>query len=373
MKAKTQDLTSESLPKLKVDLAAVDWTQFYGKLGARRLPAILILLTVSGACHEVAAGVLAAGSALSVGFAPAHPVGNSRTLAMVAAAGTMTICGFAGIVIGNFYPLSLAFTALSGFVFAYLTLENEDIGWIGMQGVIAFLIAAYYPGSWALAGERAGCILTGGLAQALCLLLIWHWEGLGNLGAEPTSASTEAAALTSTQRPELLRLLRIDRFSWLTLRFTLRVAITLSFAVELDHLLKLKNGYWLPMTTLVVLKPDFNHTYSGGIQRVAGTLAGVILASLITKILYPNQLVLIGLVGAFCWATFSIQKANAVMFSASLTVFVVLLIALTGLPESDVVWHRFTNTFLGCTLALTSYFAGVFTVRRALAASMQLR
>jgi hypothetical protein len=311
----------------------------------------------------VSVGVLAAGTALSVGFAPAHPVRNSRAWAMMATAITMTLCGFAGIVIGNSYPLTLVSVIFGGFGFAYLTLINEDGGWIAMQGVIAFLIATNYPGSWALAGERAGCILLGGLVQTAGLLLIWYLEGINHPGDEPIPATAKSAAFNSDQWFELLK---INSFSWLVSRYSLRVAITLSMAVELDHLLKLKNGYWLPMTTLIVLKPDFTHTYSGAIQRVVGTLAGVGLASLITKILEPDPVVLIGLVSAFGWGAFSTQKVNAVMFSTSLTLFAVLLIALTGLPESDVIWHRSINTLSGCALALISYFAGIFTIRHAL-------
>jgi hypothetical protein len=359
--ATTQDGTPGFLSKFKVELATDDWAQFHWRLGLRRIPAVLILLTAAGACHAISVGVLAAGTALSVGFAPAHPIGNSRTLAMTATACAMTVCGFVGIVTGNSYPLALAGAALGGFVFAYLALGNEDTGWIAMQGVLAFLIGAYYPGSWALAGGRAGCILLGGTVQTLSLSLIWHLEGIGHRGAEPA----EAIAAAPIKNSQWLEFLSIKPLSWPVLRFSLRVAATLALAVELDHLLQLKNGYWLPMTTLVVLKPDFSHTYSGAIQRVVGTLAGVVLASLITKLLHPNQWVLIGMVAAFCWSTFSTQKVNAVMFSTSLTVFVVLLIALTGLPESEVVWHRFINTLMGCTLALTSYFAGIFMVHRA--------
>ena len=133
-------------------------------------------------------------------------------------------------------------------------------------------------------------------------------------------------------------------------------------AVELDHLLKLKDGYWLPMTTLIVLKPDFLRTYTGGIQRVAGTLAGVVFASLLTAMLRPGSIVLIALITVLGWVTFSYQKVNAVIFSAALTSYVVFLIAITGLPESTVVWHRLINTALGCMLALASHFLGFFIV-----------
>jgi uncharacterized membrane protein YccC len=65
---------------------------------------------------------------------------------------------------------------------------------------------------------------------------------------------------------------------------------------------------------------------------------------------------------ATCWLTFSAQKVNAVIFSGALTSCAIFLIAVTGLPESTVTWHRFINTALGCALALTSHFVGFFII-----------
>ncbi len=347
--------------KFKVDLAATDWKQFHWQLGLRRIPAIVLLLIVGECIGQVAAGVVAAGAALSVGFAPARPVLGSRLLAMIATAICMALCGFAGILAGNSYLFTLLFAAVGGLAFAYLALGNDDTGWIAMQGLIAFLIAAYYPGTVTQGLERAGCILLGGLAQALILALVWRAEGLGSSGPEVPSAATGA---NTGNEGGARALFKKTAFSSLLLRFGLRVLLTLTLAVTLDHWLRLQNGYWLPMTTLIVLKPDFARTYSGAVQRVAGTLAGVVLASLITKLFAPGHAVIITLVPIFAWATFSAQKANPILFSAALTLFVILLIALTGLPESDLIWHRFLNTILGCALALGSYLAGVFSLRR---------
>jgi uncharacterized membrane protein YccC len=261
---------------------------------------------------------------------------------------------------GNSYAVTILLAAAGGFACGFLALANEDWGWVAMQGIIALIIGTSYPSSWPLAAERAACICIGGVTQTLSVLFIWRLEGISKTGPE-IGVAGPAGDSEYEKWPDLFRKAMSSPVSF---RFGLRVAITLCLALELDHLLKLQNGYWLPMTTLIVLKPDFDRTYTGGIQRVAGTLAGVICASLVTALLHPGIVILLALVLATGWLAFSSQKVNPVIFSAALTFFAVLLIAIAGSPESRVAWHRFINTLSGCALALVSHFVGFFILHR---------
>jgi MFS family permease len=346
--------------KFKDELAQINWTQFNWLAGLRRTPGIIILLVTGAMLHQVAAGVLAAATALLVGFAASRQLRGSRLLAMGVTVALMAICAVIGTLAGNNYAVTLAATAVGGFICGLLALASEDAGWIAMQGVIAFITGGYFAGLWTHALERAGCILIGGLTQIFCLLMIWRLEHISTFGDE-TALTAKRGSSTSKKWFSIFNDMTKSKVG---LKFGLRVAITLALAVELDHLLKLKSGYWLPMTTLIVLKPDFTRTYTGGIQRVAGTITGVILASLVTHIFHPSNDILLALVIISAWGSFSFQKVNPVIFSAALTFFVVLLIALTGLPESTVTWHRLIYTFLGCVLALTSHFLGFFVIHR---------
>jgi len=240
------------------------------------------------------------------------------------------------------------------------SLASEDAGWVAMQGVIAFIIGSSFAGFWSHALERAGCILIGGLTQSFCILIIWRLENISRFGEE----AGLVAGKTGSNSKNWFNIFNEAIKSKVGVRFGLRVAITLALAVEIAHLMNLQSDYWLPMTTLIVLKPDFTRTYTGGVQRVAGTLTGVVLASLMAIIFRPSNDSLIALVTVSAWGTFLFQKVNPVLFSAALTFCVVLLIAMTGLPESAVTWHRLTYTFLGCVLALISHFIGFFIIHR---------
>ncbi len=64
-------------------------------------------------------------------------------------------------------------------------------------------------------------------------------------------------------------------------------------------------------------------------------------------------------VGVFSFGCFAFLKVNAMLFTAMLTAYVVFLIAITGLPETMITWHRLLLTALGCILALGSRFIGM--------------
>ncbi len=62
-------------------------------------------------------------------------------------------------------------------------------------------------------------------------------------------------------------------------RYTLRLAALTMTGVALYRLYGFPHGYWLPFTVVVVLQPDYGSTRQRAGQRVAGTLAGSVLAS----------------------------------------------------------------------------------------------
>ena len=289
---------------------------------------------------------------------------------MLATTLVMAVSALAGCLIGEFQPALLPATFIFGFASGLLSVVNEDAGWITMQGAIAYLIASAFPAALNDALLRAAFITLGGIAQTFCILFFWWCEGIGRFG--PETDATKVPEGTGSRFLELWSQIihpaaeSTMAYSTLAFRFAVRVGITLVLAVELDRLLQLKNGYWLPMTTLVVLKPDFSHTYTNGVQRTVGTLLGVIAASAIAHFLRPENYTLIGLVTVLTFCTFAFQKANPVIFSASLTSFAVFMIAITSLPETSVMWHRFLNTALGCSLALTSYSIGIYILRHML-------
>jgi uncharacterized membrane protein YccC len=79
----------------------------------------------------------------------------------------------------------------------------------------------------------------------------------------------------------------------------------------------------------------------------------------------------VALVAVFGFATYAFQKVNAVIFSMAVTSFAVFMIAVAGLPETAVVWHRLLNTCLGCALAVLSRFIGFSVLHPLLSRSIK--
>ena len=142
-----------------------------------------------------------------------------------------------------------------------------------------------------------------------------------------------------------------------TFRHAIRLGVTLAIATEVYRWLELPRGYWVPMTALLVLKPEFHGTFATGLARVAGTLVGAAGAALITVALGPGPFTLVLLVLGFVWCGYAFSRTNYTIFVVCITGYVVFLLALAGVPESTAARYRSLDTALGGVLALVVYAA----------------
>lgn len=71
-------------------------------------------------------------------------------------------------------------------------------------------------------------------------------------------------------------------------RHALRLAVTLGLATALYRGFSIDRGYWMTLTALIVLKPDFTTSFVPGLLRIAGTLIGALLASGLSLAIAPG-------------------------------------------------------------------------------------
>lgn len=135
----------------------------------------------------------------------------------------------------------------------------------------------------------------------------------------------------------------------------IRLAATLAAAGTLEHLLPLERGYWIPMTAVLVLRPDFTSTLTRGGGRVAGTVAGAILAGLIFTLIRPGLEVFVVLAILSAALAFTVFRVNYGVFTIAITLYVIFLLAIGGAPEHRAAVDRVAATLLGGTLALLAY------------------
>jgi hypothetical protein len=138
-------------------------------------------------------------------------------------------------------------------------------------------------------------------------------------------------------------------------RHALRLAAALVVATIASHVLPVERGYWLPLTVLVVLQPDFGATFSRGFARIGGTVLGVGLITALLAALRPGPVllgVLTVLMGAAATAVF---RASFTAFTACVTAAITVLLAFAGLPEFSTVSDRLVDTVAGGTIAMLAY------------------
>jgi uncharacterized membrane protein YccC len=138
-------------------------------------------------------------------------------------------------------------------------------------------------------------------------------------------------------------------------RHAVRLAVCVAAADLLARYLGWSRAYWAPMTVAIVLKPDFNTTYSRGVLRLAGTFLGLGLSTLIVHAFSPSLTAQAGLITLFFFLMRWAGGTNYGILVAALTGLVVFLFALTGVSPADVMTARALNTLAGGAIALTAY------------------
>jgi uncharacterized membrane protein YgaE (UPF0421/DUF939 family) len=93
-----------------------------------------------------------------------------------------------------------------------------------------------------------------------------------------------------------------------------------------------------PMTTVLLLKPDFHQTFVRGVARIVGTFAGAV-ATLIVAALRSGPIAIGILIVVFAGLCYSLPYVNYAIYVVCVTSYIVFLLAFSGLPNLQS--HRF--------------------------------
>lgn len=139
-------------------------------------------------------------------------------------------------------------------------------------------------------------------------------------------------------------------------RHALRLAAMVALGNLLERSLGWRRSYWLPMTVVLVLKPEFTVTFTRGLLRIFGTIAGLLLATSLFHFLPHSASLSVLLIFLFTLALRWVGPANYGIFAVAISALVVLLIAITGVSPRELIWARGINTTAGGALALLAYW-----------------
>jgi uncharacterized membrane protein YccC len=138
-------------------------------------------------------------------------------------------------------------------------------------------------------------------------------------------------------------------------RHAVRLAVVTGIAAMIAHLADLPHAYWAALTVLIVLRPDYSSTLYRGLQRTGGTALGVGLGVATVLLGHFGSVALLAGVAGSLFAAYSLLAVNYLFFAVFLTDFVVVLLALLGLPADQTAPDRLVGTVLGAGLALLAY------------------
>jgi uncharacterized membrane protein YccC len=184
----------------------------------------------------------------------------------------------------------------------------------------------------------------------------------GQLAASSTDTGSREMRQRERAKPWYLRLvsslavLRANlNFESAAFRHAVRLAVCVALGETIGRSLSWQRTYWLPMTVAIVLKPDFTATFSRGVLRVAGTITGLLFATVLFHVLPSGvgaEIVLVALLTfVLRWA----GVANYALLTAAVSALVVMLIAISGDVPKNAIAARLVNSVSGGLLALAAY------------------
>ncbi|MGO9976596.1 MAG: FUSC family protein [Solirubrobacteraceae bacterium] len=289
-----------------------------------RAPATATLQSTAGA---LAAAADTVGAGAPVGSDPEAP--NERTALR------------ALVEEGEWVRVELAALAQSDVpgVEATLRAAAGALDAIAMQRGRAFSLAAL---------ERSAQTVTEPVARGRAASLV-AWIAAAAGGEDDGVAPSPAA------RRHPIRALRAE----LTLRsaafrHAARLSGALIVAVLAYRSLSLGSGYWVPLTVLFVLKPDYGTTVARGIGRIAGTMAGVTIAWAVVTSFSPSDATIVALLAVLAAATYALFPANYALSSIVLTVLIALLVEFSGGSPVGALLDRVIDTAVGGAIALSA-------------------
>lgn len=141
-------------------------------------------------------------------------------------------------------------------------------------------------------------------------------------------------------------------WSSVVMRHALRVAVAAAAAEALATQFHIPRRYWVTLTVIIILQPHTSSTFQRGLQRLAGTILGGIVAALLLGLVHsPVEMTVVVFIGAAL--TVALLPVNYGLYSLFLTPTFILLAEVSALDRS-LVSLRINNTLLGAAIAYLS-------------------
>lgn len=338
----------QRLLAISEDTTAFPWAKRTLGEGVLAVIAVALALLLGWMTGHKSAGAIAAGAAFTVGFAVFHEALASTLLSMAVTTVGIASATLAGSLGAPWTAVTMLLVFVAAVNYGLLAGLGPTEGWIGQQCAVFLIVASYFANGPRYALGRAGMVLAGGGLQMLVFACSY---------AVKRTVREPGRPRVHERIPERLRELRRCLREELTMEgetaeYTARLALTLLVSTTLYRLWNVRNGYWIPMTALLVLKPQWAGTLSRGIARMLGTVVGAGIALILARLLPLPAAVICVLVVVSAWGCYALQAVNYAIFSTFITLYIVFLFRFGGFSETAAAHVRLMNTVVGGGLAL---------------------
>ncbi|MGW1836737.1 FUSC family protein [Streptomyces sp. BBFR2] len=145
------------------------------------------------------------------------------------------------------------------------------------------------------------------------------------------------------------------RWSSRILRHAVRVSAVAAVGYLLGTALPFGHGYWAPLASVMVMRPDFAQTYARGVARFCGTLVGVTVGGALMALFHPGAYVAAALALACVLLMYLLMRTGVSVTSACVAAYVVFLLGIAGAGWEQTVLERVVLTLVGGLLAMAAY------------------
>ncbi|HET8583613.1 MAG TPA: FUSC family protein [Jatrophihabitans sp.] len=141
------------------------------------------------------------------------------------------------------------------------------------------------------------------------------------------------------------------------LRHAVRLAVLVAGSDLALRLAEVYRGYWVPLTLLVVLRPDFAATLQRAVMRVAGTIVGLLAATVLVHWVPGGAWWQVLLIAVLAFGMRFAGPGNVALSAVCLSGLVVVLLEINGVSAHTTVVNRAFATLGGGALAVLATLA----------------
>ena len=158
---------------LVASMLKVEWARFEGLAALRCAIGVAVPLLVGLAIDEPLVGVFGAAGAVGVGFGSFQSAYRGRAGLMLLAALGMAFSVFIGSLAGHSNAATIVVSAMWALTGGLLVALGQGASYVGLQSIVALLIAGGYPSDLEGAAGRCALVFGGGLVQTLLVVVVW--------------------------------------------------------------------------------------------------------------------------------------------------------------------------------------------------------